>query len=78
MNPGTPIPREERLIVALGLDKPPVDPTQMDPDELMAQLREVTKALLGYGARMPKELMLFVKDMIFTTSTALTMAACRP
>ncbi len=64
----------KQLVVELGLDKPPVDPTQMDPDELMAQLREVTKALLGYGARMPKELMLFVKDMLFLDGALATLA----
>ncbi len=64
----------DTLIVELGLDRPPVDPTTMDPDELMAQLREVTKALLGYGARMPKELMLFVKNMLFCSSVIGSMA----
>ena len=64
----------KKLVVELGLDKPPVDPTEMDPDELMAQLKEVTKALLGYGARMPKELMLFVKNMLFCSSVIGTMA----
>ena len=64
----------KELIVELGLDQPPIDPTQIDPDELMAQLKEVTKALLGYGARMPKELMLFVKNMLFLSSVIGTMA----
>ena len=62
------------LIGELGLDRPPVDPTQMDPDELLAQIREVTKALLGYGAKMPKELMLFVKDMLFLDGALATLA----
>ena len=31
-------------------------------------MQRVVKALLGYGARMPKVLMLFVKNMIFLTS----------
>jgi ubiquinone biosynthesis protein len=65
----------KELIVELGLDRPPVDPTQMDPEELMAQIRDVTKALLGYGARMPKELMLFVKNMLFLSSVIGTMAS---
>jgi ubiquinone biosynthesis protein len=65
----------KKLIVELGLDRPPIDPTQMDPEELMAQVREVTKALLGYGARMPKELMLFVKNMLFLSSVIGTMAS---
>jgi ubiquinone biosynthesis protein len=34
----------------------------------------VTKALLGYGARMPKELMLFVKDILFLNGAMATMA----
>jgi ubiquinone biosynthesis protein len=34
----------------------------------------VTKALLGYGARLPKELMLFVKDILFLNGAMATMA----
>jgi ubiquinone biosynthesis protein len=41
---------------------------------MMAELREVTKALLGYGARLPKELMLFVKNMLFLNGAMATMA----
>ena len=37
-------------------------PEQMSADALMAEMREVTKKLLGYGARVPKELMLFVQE----------------
>jgi ubiquinone biosynthesis protein len=56
----------DALIIELNLDNPQViDPTEMSPDELMAQIREITKSLLGIGAKMPKELMLFVKDMLF-------------
>ena len=49
----------------LGILGPPVDPTTMTADELVGELQRVIKALLGYGARMPKELMLFVKNMVF-------------
>ena len=38
------------------------------------ELRDVTKALLGYGARLPKELMLFVKDILFLNGAMATMA----
>ncbi len=55
----------DAVIRDLGLDKPPVDPTTLSGEELTSQIRDVTKALLGYGARMPKELMLYVKDMLF-------------
>jgi ubiquinone biosynthesis protein len=34
----------------------------------------VTKALLGYGAKLPKELMLFVKDILFLNGAMATMA----
>ena len=32
------------------------------------------KALLGYGARLPKELMLFVKNMVFLDGAIATLA----
>jgi ubiquinone biosynthesis protein len=55
----------DAAVVDLGLDQPVVDPTTLSADQLTSELREITKKLLGYGARMPKELMLFVKNMIF-------------
>jgi ubiquinone biosynthesis protein len=65
----------EQLIVDLNLEGGEVlDPTEMSPDELMVQIREITKALLGIGARMPKELMLFVKDMLFLDGALGTLA----
>jgi ubiquinone biosynthesis protein len=64
----------DAVIRDLGLDKPPVDPTTLTADELTAQIRDVTKALLGYGARMPKQLMLFVKDMLFLDGAIALMA----
>ncbi|HXW33955.1 MAG TPA: AarF/UbiB family protein [Acidimicrobiales bacterium] len=62
------------VIRDLGLDGPVVDPTTMTAEELTAQVRELSKALLGYGARMPKELMLFVKDMLFLDGSMAVMA----
>ena len=62
------------VIRDLGFDRPVQDPTTMDPEELMGELREMTKALLGYGARMPKELMLFVKDLMFLNGAMATLA----
>jgi ubiquinone biosynthesis protein len=64
----------DAVIRDLNLDKPPMDPTQMSADELVAEIRELTKALLGYGARVPKELMLFIKDMIFLDGAMATLA----
>ena len=64
----------DAVIVDLGLDRPLVDPTTMDAEELTREIREMTKALLDYGARMPKALMLFVKDMLFIDNSMATMA----
>jgi ubiquinone biosynthesis protein len=49
----------------LGLDQMPVDPTTLTGDQLVKEVQRVVKALLGYGARMPKELMLYVKNLVF-------------
>jgi len=62
------------VISGLGLDRPPIDPLQMSVEELTAQMRELTKRLLGYGAHLPKELMLFVKDLLFLDGAMALMA----
>jgi ubiquinone biosynthesis protein len=49
----------------LRLDEPVVDPTTLSGEQLVAEVQRVVKALLGYGARMPKELMLYVKNLVF-------------
>lgn len=64
----------DAVIRDLGIDQPVKDPTQMEPDELIGEIRELTKALLAYGARMPKELMLFVKDLLFLDGALATLA----
>ncbi len=64
----------EAVIRDLNLDRPPIDPTSLTAEEMMAELREVTKALLAYGAKLPKELMLFVKNMLFLNGAMAAMA----
>ena len=49
----------------LGLDQAPVDPTTLTQDQLVGEIQKITKALLGYGARLPKILMLYVKNLVF-------------
>ncbi len=49
----------------LKLDEPVVDPTTLTGEQLVSEVQRVVKALLGYGARMPKELMLYVKNLVF-------------
>jgi ubiquinone biosynthesis protein len=64
----------EAVIRDLGLDRPVVDPMTMSADELVHEIQRTVKALLGIGARMPKELMLFIKNMIFLDGAIATMA----
>jgi ubiquinone biosynthesis protein len=64
----------EAVIVDLDLEGPVKDPAQMSADELVKEMREITKKLLGYGARAPKELMLFVRNMMFLNSATAVLA----
>lgn len=64
----------DAVIEDLGLDRPVVDPTTLDAAQLTGEIQQMTKALLGYGARLPKALMLFVKDMLFIDNAMATMA----
>jgi ubiquinone biosynthesis protein len=64
----------EALIKELRLDGPVVDPTTMTGDELVGEIQRTVKALLGHGARMPKELMLFVKNLVFLDGAIATLA----
>jgi ubiquinone biosynthesis protein len=62
------------VIAQLGLDRPPIDPITLTADELVAEMQRSVKALLALGARMPKELMLFVKNMMFLDGAMATLA----
>jgi len=71
------LPRDtdfEAVIRDLGLDRPPVDPTTLNADEMVHELQNIVKQLLAYGARMPKELMLFVKNLVFLDGAIASMA----
>ena len=61
-----PLDTDLRAVIRdLGLDQAPVDPTTLTGDQLVKEVQRVVKALLGYGARLPKELMLYVKNLVF-------------
>jgi ubiquinone biosynthesis protein len=62
------------IVKDLGLDRPPVDPTTLSADELVNEIQQTIKALLGIGAKLPKELMLFVKNMVFLDGAVATLA----
>ena len=62
------LPRDtdlEAVIRDLRLDQATIDPTTLTGEQMVAEVQRVIKALLGYGARLPKELMLYVKNMVF-------------
>jgi len=64
----------DAVIADLGLDQAPLDPAQLQPEELIRELQRFVKQLLGYGASLPKELMLFVKNMVFVDAAIGTLA----
>ena len=64
----------DAVVRDLRLDQPPVDPTTLSADQMVKEVQRVVKALLGYGARMPKELMLFVKNLVFLDGAIATLA----
>jgi ubiquinone biosynthesis protein len=64
----------DAVVRDLDLEGPVKDPGQMSADELVREMREITKKLLGYGARAPKELMLFVRNMMFLNSATAVLA----
>jgi ubiquinone biosynthesis protein len=55
----------DEVIRELGLDRAPVDPTTLDQEELLGEIQRIIKALMGMGARLPKILMLYVKNLVF-------------
>jgi ubiquinone biosynthesis protein len=64
----------DAVIKDLGLDRPPKDPTKMSAQELIEDIREIVSKLISYGARMPKELMLFIKNLLFLDGAIATLA----
>jgi ubiquinone biosynthesis protein len=62
------------VIVDLRLDQKPIDPTSLSGEELVAEIQRVTKALIGYGAKIPKELMLYVKNLVFLDGAIASLA----
>jgi ubiquinone biosynthesis protein len=54
------------VVSDLGLDREEVlDPTKLTGEEMVHEVQRVVKAMLGYGAKLPKVLMLYVKNLVF-------------
>lgn len=62
------------VVRELKLDQPAIDPTTVSGEQLVGEMQHVVKALLGLGVRMPKELMLFVKNMVFVDGAIASLA----
>lgn len=62
------------LIKDLKIDKPVRDPTKMSSEELIGEIKDILKALLARGAKLPKHLMLYVKNMIFIDGAIVRLA----
>jgi ubiquinone biosynthesis protein len=56
------------------MDRPAIDSTNASADQMITEMRRVTKALVKHGARLPKELMLFMKDFMFIDGAIGTLA----
>ncbi len=64
----------DAVVSDFGLDRPPRDAAAMSPEDMLGELRELSKQLLAYGAKFPKVLMLFVKDLLFLDGALATLA----
>ncbi|WCO65488.1 AarF/UbiB family protein [Iamia majanohamensis] len=64
----------EGVIRDLDLEGPVVDPTNLTPEQLTGEIQKVVKGLIGYGAKLPKELMLFIKNLVFLDGAIATLA----
>ena len=56
------------LIKDFKLERDDFDPLEMSEEEFVAEIRLLVKDLLTHGARIPKELMLFVKNFAYLSS----------
>jgi ubiquinone biosynthesis protein len=64
----------DQVISDLRLNEAVIDPTTLSGEELVAEVQRVVKAMLGYGAKLPKELMLYVKNLVFLDGAIAALA----
>jgi ubiquinone biosynthesis protein len=55
----------DELMRILKVDQPVRDPLKMGNEELVSEIQQMLRGLLKHGARLPKHLMLYVKNMLF-------------
>ena len=64
----------DAVMRVLKVHEPVRDPTKMGGEELVREIQEVLKGLLKQGAKLPKHLMLYVKNLIFFDGAITRMA----
>ena len=64
----------DQFLREVPVDRPLVDPATADADQMLAEMRRVTKALVAHGLRLPKEIVLFMKDFMFVDASIATLA----
>ena len=64
----------DAVVRLLKIDEPVRDPTKMAGEDLVREIQNVLKGLLKQGAKLPKHLMLYVKNLIFFDGAITRMA----
>jgi ubiquinone biosynthesis protein len=64
----------DAVMKILKVHEPVKDPTKMHGDQLVREIQDVLKGLLAQGAKLPKHLMLYVRDMLFFDSAIAQLA----
>jgi ubiquinone biosynthesis protein len=66
----------EKIATDLRIDElQSMAPAEMEPEEIAAQMRELVVSLVAYGARLPKDLFLFLKGMVYLNGAIAALAA---
>jgi ubiquinone biosynthesis protein len=66
----------EQIATELNIDElQAMVPAEMSPDELASQMRGLVTNLVAHGARLPKDLFLFIKGMVYLNGAIATLAA---
>ncbi len=55
----------DAVMSLLRLEEPVRDPTKMQGDQLIREIQAVLRGLLAHGARVPKHLLFYIKNMVF-------------
>jgi ubiquinone biosynthesis protein len=62
------------LMTEMKLDQPPQNLAELSAETMAEDMRATVKSLLAHGGKLPKELMLFLKNMVFLDGAMATMA----